>query len=103
MGLHARAPKHGRPATTSALRDAADSAPDAICAAPSAASRPFRAGVVNQSWDVCSTTASTVKAGDETATVAQHPKLMGSMGPATLLKAIQGKKVAKNIDTGTEL
>src|SRR5205085_1704411 len=36
-----------------------------------------------------------IKAGDETATVAQHPKLMGSLGPATLVKAIQGKKVPK--------
>jgi ABC-type sugar transport system substrate-binding protein len=44
-----------------------------------------------------------IKAGDETASVAQHPKLMGSLGPATLVKAIKGKKVPKNVDTGTAL
>jgi ABC-type sugar transport system substrate-binding protein len=42
-----------------------------------------------------------VKAGTESATVQQHPSKIGSLGVATLYAAVQGKKVAKNVDTGT--
>jgi len=44
-----------------------------------------------------------VKAGTEAATVAQHPSKIGSLGIATLYAAVQGQKVAKNVDTGTSL
>ena len=44
-----------------------------------------------------------IKAGTESASVAQHPAKIGSLGMATLYSAVLGKKVAKNIDTGTSL
>jgi len=44
-----------------------------------------------------------IKAGTESASVAQHPAKIGSLGVATLYAAVQGKKVAKNVDTGTSL
>ena len=44
-----------------------------------------------------------IKAGTENATVAQHPSKIGSLGIATLYAAVSGKKVAKNVDTGTSL
>lgn len=42
-----------------------------------------------------------IKAGTEDATIAQHPDKMGSLGIGTLYAAVQGKKVQKNVDTGT--
>jgi ABC-type sugar transport system substrate-binding protein len=44
-----------------------------------------------------------IKNGDETASVAQFPAKMGSIGISTLYKVVQGKKVPKNVDTGTAL
>jgi simple sugar transport system substrate-binding protein len=44
-----------------------------------------------------------IKAGWETASVAQFPAKIGSMGIATLYRAVKGKKVPKNVDTGTAL
>lgn len=44
-----------------------------------------------------------IKAGTETASVAQHPAKIGSLGVATLYAAVLGKKVAKSVDTGTSL
>ena len=44
-----------------------------------------------------------IKAGWETASVAQFPAKIGSLGIATLYRAVQNKKVAKNVDTGTAL
>jgi simple sugar transport system substrate-binding protein len=44
-----------------------------------------------------------IKAGTEAASVAQHPAKIGSLGIATLYSAVQGKKVPKNVDTGTTL
>jgi simple sugar transport system substrate-binding protein len=44
-----------------------------------------------------------VKAGTEAATVAQHPAKIGSLGIATLYNVVLGKKVPKNVDTGTSL
>ena len=43
------------------------------------------------------------KAGTETASVAQFPAKMGSLGIATLYRAVTGKTVPKNVDTGTAL
>lgn len=42
-----------------------------------------------------------IKAGNETGSVAQFPSKMGSLGIATLYQAVKGKKVPKNVDTGT--
>ena len=42
-----------------------------------------------------------IKAGKETGSVAQFPSRMGLLGINTLYKAVQGKKVLKNVDTGT--
>ena len=44
-----------------------------------------------------------IKAGTEAASVAQHPAKIGSLGIATLYSAVLGKKVPKNVDTGTTL
>ena len=44
-----------------------------------------------------------IKAGTETASVAQFPAKIGSLGIATLYNAVKGKPVAKNVDTGTAL
>jgi len=44
-----------------------------------------------------------IKAGKEAASVAQHPDKIGSLGIATLYAAVQGRKVLKNVDTGTSL
>ena len=44
-----------------------------------------------------------IKAGTETASVAQFPAKIGSLGIATLYRAVQGKAVPKNVDTGTAL
>jgi simple sugar transport system substrate-binding protein len=44
-----------------------------------------------------------IKAGTETASVAQFPAKIGSLGIATLFRAVQGKAVPKNVDTGTAL
>jgi ABC-type sugar transport system substrate-binding protein len=44
-----------------------------------------------------------IKAGWETASVAQFPAKIGLLGIDTLYKAVKGKKVPKNVDTGTAL
>jgi ABC-type sugar transport system substrate-binding protein len=44
-----------------------------------------------------------IKAGDESASVAQFPAKMGSLGAQTALDAAQGKSVQANVDTGTEM
>jgi simple sugar transport system substrate-binding protein len=44
-----------------------------------------------------------IKAGWETASVAQFPAKMGLLGIDTTYKAVKGKKVPKNVDTGTAL
>ncbi len=44
-----------------------------------------------------------IKAGWETASVAQFPAKIGALGIDTLYKAVMGKKVLKNVDTGTAL
>ena len=42
-----------------------------------------------------------IKAGNETGSVAQFPSKIGQLGIATLYDAVTGKKVPKNVDTGT--
>ena len=42
-----------------------------------------------------------IKAGNETGSVAQFPAKIGSLGVATLYRAVLGKKVPKKVDTGT--
>ena len=44
-----------------------------------------------------------IKAGWETASVAQFPAKIGQLGVDTLYQAVMGKKVPKNLDTGTAL
>lgn len=44
-----------------------------------------------------------IKAGWETASVAQFPAKIGYLGIDTLYKAVKGKKVPKAVDTGTAL
>ena len=44
-----------------------------------------------------------IKSGWETASVAQFPAKIGLLGIDTLYKAVKGKKVPKNVDTGTAL
>jgi ABC-type sugar transport system substrate-binding protein len=44
-----------------------------------------------------------ITAGTESGSVAQFPAKMGSVGAQTALDAAQGKTVAANVDTGTEM
>ena len=44
-----------------------------------------------------------IKAGWETASVAQFPAKIGRLGVDTLYTAVKGKKVLKNVDTGTAM
>jgi ABC-type sugar transport system substrate-binding protein len=44
-----------------------------------------------------------IKAGTESASIAQFPAKMGSLGVQTALDAAQGKTVEANVDTGTEV
>lgn len=60
-------------------------------------------GIILVGFDGLPDEVKAVKAGLESATVEQHPKKIGSLGVATLYAAVQGKKVAKNVDTGTGL
>jgi ABC-type sugar transport system substrate-binding protein len=60
-------------------------------------------GIILVGFDGLPTEVTAVKAGTESATVAQHPDKIGSLGVATLYAAVMGKKVQKNVDTGTSL
>lgn len=60
-------------------------------------------GIILVGFDGLTDEVKAVKAGTESATVAQHPDKIGSLGIATLYAAVQGKKVAKNVDTGTAI
>jgi ABC-type sugar transport system substrate-binding protein len=60
-------------------------------------------GIILVGFDASPDEVKAIKAGDETASVAQFPAKIGSIGIATLYQAVQGKKVAKNVDTGTAL
>src|SRR5690242_4678358 len=60
-------------------------------------------GIVLVGFDGSPGEITAIKAGTEAASVAQHPAKIGSLGIATLYNAVQGKKVLKNVDTGTSL
>ncbi len=60
-------------------------------------------GIILVGFDGLPDEVKAIKAGTENASVAQHPDKIGSLGIATLYAAVQGKKVPKNVDTGTSL
>ena len=60
-------------------------------------------GIILVGFDGLTDEVKAIKAGTENASVAQHPDKIGSLGIATLYAAVQGKKVPKNVDTGTSL
>jgi simple sugar transport system substrate-binding protein len=60
-------------------------------------------GIILVGFDGLPPEVKAVKAGCENATVAQHPDKIGSLGIATLYSAVLGKKVPKNVDTGTAI
>jgi ribose transport system substrate-binding protein len=60
-------------------------------------------GIILVGFDGLTDEVKAVKAGCESATVAQHPDKIGSLGIATLYAAVQGKAVPKKVDTGTSL
>jgi simple sugar transport system substrate-binding protein len=61
------------------------------------------AGILLVGFDGLADEVAAIKAGTESASVAQHPTKIGSLGVDTLYKAVLGKKVAKKVDTGTSL
>jgi simple sugar transport system substrate-binding protein len=60
-------------------------------------------GIILVGFDGLTDEVKAVKAGCESATVAQHPDKIGSLGIATLYNAVLGKIVPKKVDTGTSL
>src|SRR6476661_1961348 len=60
-------------------------------------------GIILVGFDASPDEVKAIKAGTETASVAQFPSKMGSLGIATLYNAVKGKAVPKNVDTGTAL
>ena len=60
-------------------------------------------GIILVGFDGLTDEVKAVKVGCESATVAQHPDKIGSLGIATLYNAVLGKTVPKKVDTGTSL
>jgi ABC-type sugar transport system substrate-binding protein len=60
-------------------------------------------GIILIGFDASPDEVKAIAAGDETGSVAQFPAKIGSIGISTLYQAVLGKKVAKNVDTGTAL
>jgi simple sugar transport system substrate-binding protein len=60
-------------------------------------------GLIAVGFDAAPDEIAAIKAGTETATVAQFPAKMGSLGVQAAFDAAQGKDVEANIDTGTEI
>jgi simple sugar transport system substrate-binding protein len=60
-------------------------------------------GIILVGFDAGPDEVAAIKAGTETASVAQFPAKIGSLGIATLYNAVKGKSVPKNVDTGTAL
>jgi len=60
-------------------------------------------GILLVGFDASPDEVKAIKAGTETASVAQFPAKIGSLGIATLYRAVRGKAVPKNVDTGTAL
>ncbi len=59
------------------------------------------ANIIVVGFDALPDEVAQIKAGTEDGSVAQFPAKIGSLGVATLYRAVQGKKVPKNVDTGT--
>jgi ABC-type sugar transport system substrate-binding protein len=60
-------------------------------------------GILLVGFDALPDEVKQIQAGKEDATVAQFPAKMGELGLDTLLKAVNGQKVAPTVDTGTEI
>jgi ABC-type sugar transport system substrate-binding protein len=60
-------------------------------------------GIILIGFDASPDEVKAIVAGDETGSVAQFPAKIGSIGISTLYKAVEGKTVPKNVDTGTAL
>ncbi len=60
-------------------------------------------GIILVGFDASADEVKAIKAGTETGSVAQFPAKIGDLGIKTLWAAVQGKKVPKNVDTGTAL
>jgi simple sugar transport system substrate-binding protein len=60
-------------------------------------------GILLVGFDASPDEVKAIRAGTETASVAQFPAKIGSLGIATLYRAVRGKAVPKNVDTGTAL
>ncbi|MEP6875199.1 MAG: sugar ABC transporter substrate-binding protein [Burkholderiales bacterium] len=62
-----------------------------------------REGLITVGFDASSDEVKAIIAGTESASVAQFPAKMGSLGVQAAFDAASGKKVDANIDTGTEM
>jgi simple sugar transport system substrate-binding protein len=62
-----------------------------------------RGGIITVGFDALPDEVTAIAAGTETASVAQFPSKMGSLGVQAAFDAASGKKVDANIDTGTEI
>ena len=60
-------------------------------------------GIILVGFDASTDEVKAIKAGTESGSVAQFPSKIGDLGIKTLWAAVQGKKVPKNVDTGTAL
>ncbi|HET6171868.1 MAG TPA: sugar ABC transporter substrate-binding protein [Gaiellales bacterium] len=60
-------------------------------------------GIILVGFDASTDEVKAIKAGTENGSVAQFPAKIGDLGIKTLWAAVQGKKVPKNVDTGTAL
>jgi simple sugar transport system substrate-binding protein len=60
-------------------------------------------GIILVGFDGLPDEITAIKAGTENATVAQFPSKIGSLGLATLYRAVNGEAVPKNVDTGTAI
>ena len=90
-----RAPRHRRRSTQRAVRR---------CSAPSRPStRRGSSGLITVGFDASPDELAAIAAGTESASVAQFPDKMGSMGVQAAFDALNGKDVPATIDTGTEM
>ena len=60
-------------------------------------------GIILVGFDASTDEVKAIKAGTENGSVAQFPAKIRDLGIKTLWAAVQGKKVPKNVDTGTAL
>jgi ABC-type sugar transport system substrate-binding protein len=60
-------------------------------------------GIILVGFDASTDEVKAIKSGTENGSVAQFPAKIGDLGIKTLWAAVQGKKVPKNVDTGTAL